>query len=303
MRVNYRLRVSVFIIILSALISNNVSFAQTVNVDELSKTVVFLRHQSQATELKGGEKVEVWYRKQYETKMEPKINQIAGTGFIIKHNDRDYLVTAKHVASLLPGNSEILMNVSNDKYISVTLNDLKKTALIKGSRWFVHPLADIAIHPLGYSQKVEHVGIQSAMIPQKDASLSLLSNVYVVGFPLGLGVLDRLKPLAKKVQTASDVITIERPEIRADLRFVLLDQALAQGFSGAPVFCGVDIMASNVRPPIKVGELMNIIGIVSLQIPDISGGKLTAIVPISYLWDILKSSDFTDYENKLPAAR
>ncbi|MBU0544575.1 MAG: serine protease [Proteobacteria bacterium] len=294
----------IFVIVLMFLITMifcSTSFAG-VSVEELAKTVVYIRQQEQFKEMKAGELVEVWYKKAgMEKEFEPKLITASGTGFIIKHNNKDYLVTAKHVAEFTnKENAEILLNPSNGNYLTIKFNDLKKYQIIRGARWFCHPIMDIALHPMAYPvQSLSVSAIPTELIAKTTLKIPLLSNVYIIGFPLGLGINDRIEPLAKKVQTASGVTSVD-PYIRPDIKMILLDQSVAQGFSGSPVFYIQDLMSSNVTPPIKVGEQVHFIGVVSFGLPDISGGKLSGIVPVNNIWDILTSAEFKNYENSLP---
>ncbi len=296
-------RIFVIVLIFSiTMIFCSTSFA-LVSVEELAKTVVYIRHQEQYKEMKAGELVEVWYKKAgMKEAFEPKLITESGTGFIIRHNNKDYLVTAKHVAEFTnKENAEILLNPSNGNYLTIKFNQLKKLKIIQGAKWFYHPTMDIALHPMAYPDtSIDVSAIPTELIAKTIFTIPLLSNVYIVGFPLGLGIQDRLEPLAKKVQTASGITSFENQYLRSDLKLIFLDQAVAQGFSGSPVFYIEDIMSSNSRPPIKVGEQVNIIGVVSVGLSDVSGGKLSGIVPINNIWDILTSAEFKIFENSMP---
>jgi len=241
--------------------------------------------------------MEVWYKRAGQGgAYEPKLDVNFGTGFIIRYGNRDYLVTAKHVADFLRGDGELVMNIPQGTTTSVSFGDMKKSRAFQGITWFSHPSADVAVCPILFEQKVDHSHFPSEAIPRIDEPMPLLSTVYVLGFPQGLGVGNRLTPIAKKAQIASAVTSLEALDIKyRGIKFVLLDQALAQGYSGAPVFFIEEVMASNVTPPIKVGERVHLAGIASLQIGDQSGGKIAAIVPISYLWEILESRDFAQH--------
>ena len=297
-------RITILFLVLGFLIpiAHSAPMPQRISAETLAKAVILLRHQTQAYELKGGEQFEVWYKKVGQKEAyQPKLNTMYGTGFIIRHKEvADYLVTAKHVAENLPEGGELIMNVPTGKTISINFGYMRKNPKFQGVRWFFHPSADIAIHPILFPEKVDHDYFPSDRIPENDESIPLLSTVYVLGFPLGLGVQDRLNPIAKKAQVASTITSLEALNLKKDLRFILLDEAFAQGYSGAPVFYIEDVMALNTMPPIKVGEKVHLAGILSFQVSDKSGGKISVIVPISYLWQILHSADFIQYEKNIP---
>ena len=162
-------------------------YSQTIDI--LGKTVVFLQRESQAYEMKSGEKVEVWYKNPLTKIFEPKILKQSGTGFIIKHNNRDYIVTATHVAKFMDNTSEIIINVSTDSSINISFDLLGKIRLIKNARWFYHPIADIAIHPIAFpTEKLKQLSLNTSDIPKDETNIKLLSDVIILGFPLGLGV-------------------------------------------------------------------------------------------------------------------
>lgn len=171
----------------------------------------------------------------------------------------------------------------------------------KKVKWFYHPIADIALHPMGYpTNKIDQLAINSKDISTDIVTVKLLSNVYILGFPLGLGVHEIISPIAKKTQIASNFTTIVNSNLNPDLKFYLLDQALAQGYSGAPVFYGINLkpgLAVGGRP-VKVEEKIIFIGIMSSVLSDASGGKYSLVVPIFYIWEILKSDEFIKYESQ-----
>ena len=287
--------------LLASLLFQSIVFAGS--IDELSKTVVFLRQKSQATQMKAGKQVEIWYRDPDTKKFEPKLNVLSGTGLVIRYNKRDYLVTARHVAKALSPKAEIVMNLPDGKTMSLTLEWLSKQNIIEGAKWFHHSKADISVHPLCYRKRTDQVHIRQSMLPKQDKDIPLLTEAYIIGFPMGLGVQEKLSPLAKKTQIASRLTSIDNPNVSPDLKFTLLDQALAQGYSGAPVFYTENVM-SDIRiagQRMKAGTKLHFVGIVSGAISDKTGGKIALVVPISYIWDILESDEFQNYEKKLTA--
>jgi hypothetical protein len=292
---------SIFFIVIFILLSVSVNL-YGISPDELALTVIFLRHQSQEFEDKGIKKLEVWYRDPATNKYEPKFSTKSGTGFLVKHNGRDYLVTAKHVADFLDPNSEVIINLASGKISTVKFGRLMQSPSIRGSKWFRHQVADMAVHPIGYTDKPKHISFPSLNIPGEDPEIPLLSTVWVMGFPLGLGTSEPLSPIAKKAQIASKIIYLDSPDIDPNLKFIMLDEALAQGYSGAPVIWIEDVLSSAKvgQQHLKAGERIHLIGIASMTFPDKTGGKISAIVPISYLMEIFHSSDFNAYEKQLP---
>lgn len=279
------------------------SSVRAISIDELSKTVIFLRQQSQEIEKKGDKILEVWYRDSDTNDFKPKLNTLSGTAVIIRYHNHDYIITAKHVATALSPKAEIILNLPNGQSRSLTFEWLSQQNLIKGAHWFHHPKADISVHPIAYPENFDTLAIPEDLFPKKDIEIPLLTQAYIVGFPLGLGVQEKLSPLAKGTQIASRATSIDFPDISPDLHFILLDQALAQGYSGAPVFYTEDL-PSGVKiagQSVKGGEKLHLIGILSGSISDKTGGKISLVVPISYVWDILESQEFRMYESILKA--
>ncbi len=284
------------------------------SIEDLSKTVVFLCQEIYAYEWVAGERLEVWHKKPGTEDFRRKVRKSMATGFVVKHNSRDYLVTAKHVALGFQKNKAsgdvkstlIILNQPNGKVCELKFAEIQRTKTLSGAKWFFHPIADIAAHPIGYPKGVtiDLLAIKSSDCPKIDKKIALLSSVYVLGFPLGIGAQNAISPVAKKTHVASNVTSLSDPKIDPTLKWLLLDEALAQGYSGAPVFC-IEEIHSKAKVgtwPLKAGEKIHLIGIQSLALKDATGGKLSSIVPISYLWDILQSRDFLEYEKKLKSS-
>jgi len=274
--------------------------AQAAAVEELSKSVVLLRQQ-QATEIKDGKQVEVWYRDTASNKFEPKLGGPAGTGFIIRYHGNDYLVTAGHIAkSLTLPSAEVIINVAGGKSASFSFDWLSKQKETHGARWFNHPKADISIFPLVYSDPsiVDQKAIDETVFPKLQENIPLLTSAYILGFPKYQGVQEFLSPLAKKAQIASKVTSVNDPGIPPGLKYIFLDEALAQGYSGAPVFYFEEPSTEKnaAGKTVLINGGLRLLGIQSSDLRDDTGGKLSLVVPIQYLWDILESDDFIRYE-------
>ena len=81
-----------------------------------------------------------------------------------------------------------------------------------------------------------------------------------------------------------------------DLKYIVLDEDLAAGYSGAPVFISPELQ---MRDGAFTGVQSSLIGIVSMTLSDRTGGKLSLVVPISYLREIFSSNEFKSYEKKI----
>lgn len=249
---------------LSLLFSINFSYATTIN--ELAKTVVYLQ----------GEK-------------------IAGTAFLTLYKKRIYVVTAAHVARGIFDNSRVFWNTPTSKLKSFSFKQLHEG--VPNSKWFFHPKADIAVHTFGFPGQSAHLSVQEELYVPKDETIELLTQVVVVGFPFSLGTSDILSPIAKTTEIASWRTTILDPKVPPDVEFILLDDALAGGYSGAPVFVSPGFQMIGGEP--YVVKVPRLIGIQSLVISDQTGGKISCVVPISYLAEIYDSNEFKEYESLL----
>ena len=292
------------IALLLAITLSTTSYAQS--IDDLSKTAVFLCQEIYVYEWVEGERLQVWYKKAGTEDSRRKVTKSMATGFVIKHNSRDYLVTAKHAALNFEKNKAsgdvkstlIMLSQPDGKACKLKFDEIQRAKALPGAKWFFHRIADIAVHPIEYPKGVTVglLAIKSSDCPKIDKDIPLLSSVYVLGFPFGIGAREAISPVAKKAHVASNVTSLTSSRIDPTLKWVLLDEALAQGFSGAPVFC-IEEIHSKAKVgawPLKAGEKIHLIGIQSLALKDAGGGKLSSIVPISYLWDILQSRDFLE---------
>ncbi len=274
----------------------SMSSSYAITIDELGKTTVYLCEQMKCYEMKGGKKYEIWLKDIRSQQLQPKFATKSGTGFLIAHHKQIYLVTAAHVARNMSNKAEILWNTASGEIRHFTFEELQKGLLY--SRWFFHPSADIRVHPFGFTEKAEHVLVPDELFADKDEVIPLGTKVCILGFPLNLGVKDILSPISKKAEIASWITTIDNPKLQPNLKFILLDEDLAVGYSGAPVFISPEPQMRNNT--FMVGGIQSkLIGIQSATISDQTGGKISLVVPISYLNELFTSSDFKKYEKKI----
>lgn len=282
-----------FFVMLYLVISMSSSYAIT--IDELGKTTVYLCEQMKCYEMKGGKKYEIWLKDIENQQLQPKLATKSSTGFLISHHKRTYLVTAAHVARNMSNKAEIIWNTASGKSRHFTFEELQKG--LPYSKWFFHPSADIAVHPFGFTEKSEHILVPDEMFATEGEVIPLGTKVYVLGFPLNLGIRDILSPISKKAEIASWITTIDNPKLQPNLKFILLDEDLAAGYSGAPVFISPEPQMRNNT--FVVGIQSKLIGIQSMTISDQTGGKISLVVPISYLNEVFTSNDFKEYEKKI----
>jgi hypothetical protein len=138
--------------------------------------------------------------------------------------------------------------------------------------------------------------ISEDLFCDKDNPISIGTEIYILGFPLQLGITDTLSPLSKKAETASSFTSISNTYLSSDLLLILLDQGLSQGYSGAPVFISPNI---SLRGNTISTQKAKLIGIQSSTISDKTGGKISLVIPSFYIKEIFKSEEFENYEKTI----
>jgi hypothetical protein len=264
------------------------------SLDGLSRAIVYLEIQRSVWEQVGTNQMEVWYHMPQATNALRKVTGMSGTGFFVIHNRRSYIVTAAHVV----GDRSIPDSFSDSGIAClIDTNGIRQPlqlesirARLPGARWFLHPKADVAVHPYWRPDGMTIANSDLAEHMISTNQFDLLSPVCALGFPVNLGTTDhKISPIATECKISSWVTTV--PNIPG-LNFIVLDKALAQGYSGAPIFT-FEPLGQNGSPVIG-----SVIGIYVAQTGDVLGGKHSIIVPSSYLLEIFQQPDFLAYEEK-----
>lgn len=291
-----RISFSLINIVIFLYLCTAIESSYAITIDLLGTTTVCLRKQKQRTIKKGGKEYEVWLKDIETKKMQPDLETRYGTGFLVSHKNRIYLVTAAHVARDMSSEAEVLWNTTFGELLQYAFAEVQQR--LPHAKWFFHPAADVAIHPFGFTGKAKpkHSFVGENMFITEDKRLPLGTKIYVLGFPLSLGVGDILSPLSKKAEIASWITTIDDPDINPNLKFIILDEGLASGYSGAPVFISPEPLVTNSSARLAVRRRLRLIGILSANISDRTGGKISLVVPVSYLNEIFESNDFREYE-------
>ncbi len=263
-----------------------------VTLDDLSKSVVYIREDSQAHETIAGRKYELWLRDPVKQQFIRKTERFSGTGFLLDHHGKIYLITAAHIAKKITSGARIFWNSVSGQMHSLTLDQIRQS--IPDARWFLHPSADVAVHPFGFTEKSSHMLVPEDLLwDAMTQAIPIGTDVYVFGYPLNLGTGERLSPLSKKAEISSSLTSVDSRRADPNLLFVLLDQDLAQGYSGAPVFISPE---TQFEGNAIVRKTPNLIGLQSMTISDITGGKISMIVPAHYLSEVFEQKEFLEYE-------
>jgi S1-C subfamily serine protease len=243
------------------------------------------------TEQVGTNFYEVFYKMPGETGFSQKFRDEYGTGFFVRHRDRSFIVTAKHVVGGTNTAGTVCLIDTNSSLSAVELETMREHSV--GARWFLHPKADVALHPYWRPPDLDIANTDLREEILRTNAVELLSPVCAVGFPLLLGVGHKISPILTQCQVASWLTAM--PSESADVSFILLDKPLAQGYSGAPIFTMHPDPGGVMRfqGPESSSEL---IGIYRGQLRDEGGGKVSIIVPAKYILEIFQSPEFREYE-------
>lgn len=275
-------------------------------IDAVARTVLCLEFDQVVSQLKEhkGKQVEcdIYYYRPDLKICEPMRATYSGTGFLVeKTKIMLYVVTAKHVVKNNKSLGRYWISGIDGNIINGNFEEVRKR--IKGSKWFFHKHADIAIHPMDFGATGKSFRVVPAeKIPREPTEL--LTPVCIPGFPhqMGKGIIN-LSPLVATCDIASwpAIISNKRPNSKV----VFLSKRLAVGYSGAPVF--------SLREPPSRGifskHTMNLVGIQSSVrvVPQKFEAKETAIVtdevscivPVTYLLELLESKEVKEFEKEL----
>lgn len=204
------------------------------------------------------------------------INDNRGTGNIVNYHNKYFLITARHIAEEMKSTAKIVFRVPDSSAIEEDLIFL--TSSIAGIPWIHHPQADISmleIAPFNDFQKERFLNfsIKLDWLTSQRISLPIGTEALFFGFPVYVPG-HYFSPIALSCSTASNLITHVD-----NINYIYLDRPGIQGCSGSGVFI-----------TLRKGSFTKatyMIGIISGTLSDDTGGKLAAVVPISYLKELL----------------
>ena len=227
-----------------------------------------------------------------------------GTGFFVTFQ-KQYLVTAAHVAKFITSRSILTMRNPGDIPLTVSFSALYP-GVVK-LPWHFHLEADIAVLELPLnsldsetSQFFDRRFLLMDMLNSEEIAPQRERQLVVMGFPLALGTTGRFSPLTVEAKAASGLLRMKRFDTNTEATFFVLDKPSIGGYSGAPVFLMpwpyadsaslkfIDMASPDAQP--------KCVGIVHGTLSDDTGGKLAAIVPSAYvvkmIRDIVKTGSF-----------
>jgi len=209
----------------------------------------------------------------------------SGTGFLVRTEEKVFLVTAAHVAQALGSKCKLVMPGADGKAI---------TAMASSIKWIVSDSADVALFQINEDEANLHKMLLNRSVP-----LHLLSGrplppsrdvpLAVMGYPLGLGATGYVSPLSLETKAASGFITLRRFDNRKMATFILLQDPSIGGLSGGPVFdTGKSYFAGGRKMTVREG--VSVVGLIHGVISDKTGGKFAAVVPATEIVNLIRSA-------------
>ncbi|TAL45327.1 MAG: serine protease [Chitinophagaceae bacterium] len=210
-----------------------------------------------------------------------------GTGTFIANGADLYLWTAEHVAIAMQLNCQFIVKGPNDTPLVLTIDDLtQQTVAIP---WVIHKEADIAILKLNPKPPLLTTSLLNRFLPldniYKDKkAVDRNTTLTVIGFPNGLGAIGHFSPLTFRTYASSGLITLARFDNGKPCSFIIMENPGVGGYSGGPV---IDISIVQNMGMTMTGGGTLVHGILHGTISDQTGGKLAAVTPSYYLFDII----------------
>ena len=259
-------------------------------IDEVSRSVVFLNQNVPVVEQVNGTRFEVWLKFPDTNAFVPKQTRNSGSGFIVASSNICYLITAKHVATNMTEDSEVVMRGEKMEPLRFRMSSITGQPAI---RWFHHKDADISIHPLPTITPEGAVALDRRGMPLEflEAQTNLPHRdtyVTALGFPFGLGAEGEFIPLSRDSKVSSGILNDG-----AGLFFLLQDPSVS-GYSGGPLvqsgdprviatdptFAGIKVVSGGAR----------CWGFVSGTYADETGGKMTRVTPAFYALELIRQA-------------
>ena len=204
-----------------------------------------------------------------------------GSGTVVVNNGRYYIITASHLAKEMKSDAKVIFRLKGDKPDIANLLSISKEG---STKWKHHPVADIAMVelnqknktiPEGYAFPAEQI-YSGKELPNHEADLTFL------GFPMIDLEMEHFSPLIFTGYLASGLITQLRFDTKTKCNFFYLNNPSIEGCSGSGVYFSVK------KAFYMGGKKTLMIGIVHGTKGDSTGGKLAAITPSYYIFDLFK---------------
>ncbi|GGD41847.1 hypothetical protein GCM10011514_02300 [Emticicia aquatilis] len=222
--------------------------------------------------------------------------RLSGTGTLISHDNRYFIITAKHVASNLSNHAQVVFSFRKDSVpIKIDIIFISKNL---PTIWTHHPKADISsleVEPINkdWEQFLLQIAINSIRIPKSLDALMRGDETYFYGFPNFDINSPKISPVSFSAEISSIINSTKIFESRVFeslqtneyVEYFYLDKPSMQGASGSSVFVratksGSGIMRSHF-------SMTAMIGVITHTHSDNTGGKLGVVMPCYYIWDLI----------------
>ncbi len=210
-----------------------------------------------------------------------------GTGMFINHENNLYILTAEHVAKDMQLNCQFIVKGANDTPLVLSVDDL--TQQTTNIPWKIHSEADMAVLKLNPKPQLITTALVNRFLPSdnifKDKkAVDRNTQLTVIGFPQGLGAVGNFSPLTFRTHASSGLISLSRFDNGKPCTFIIMENPGVGGYSGGPV---IDISIYQNMGMTMTGEGTLVHGILHGTISDQTGGKLAAVTPSYYLFDLI----------------
>lgn len=205
------------------------------------------------------------------------------SGFVVAHEKHHYVVTAKHMARVFDGNTELAYRSPTGIATWIPLKKLCKPDVAEV--WRHHPRADVSVFRVDAEVCGPEVAkeLNSISIQRKDLIVSPIARtteVEIVGFPSQLGVSrgSTLSGIVFSGRIAS--VEIETPAEWHIGAAILASSPAGDGVSGGPVFLAAG----------KDNAALECIGLYYGVLADRSGAKLSVVTPIKNCIELIEGN-------------
>ncbi|HRJ31614.1 MAG TPA: trypsin-like peptidase domain-containing protein [Cyclobacteriaceae bacterium] len=208
-----------------------------------------------------------------------------GTATIINDSTKFFLLTASHVSDSLKGECILIFRGDNDKPVFVPLERFTGRII---NKWTNHKEADISVVQVlpfdkGSEDRLKQWSFPLKHVLKEKVAIPREMTVIAMGYPILDEVGQHFSPLTFNSFFSSGLLTLRRGDTRTQAVFQLLENPSVQGYSGGPVFIGIE------KAGVTVGwNQTTIVGIVHGTFRDNTGGKLAMITPAYYIHEIVK---------------
>ena len=220
------------------------------------------------------------------------INLGSATGFVVKYNDKNYLITNRHVVTgrnnesnhcmnnmgSIPDALRVVVPIVEENRAAWTSINIKLYDENDNPKWLEHPVYHGTIDVVAIEMLDFHFKSIDYSVVGND-EIEVTENVYIIGYPYGYSVL----PGDKKVAVWTNGSVASEPEFGININGMqlpafLVDAKTRSGQSGSPV-----IYYNNIGIKKEKGGVAMYGGPVSFNV-GIYSGRINKDSDLGYVW-------------------